>query len=102
MSYHTPGPWDYKAEGDDAFKVFSEDYGGIALLHDPVALSMGDMDRLENDARLIAAAPDLLEACIQARAALPDPTFAETEEQFAVIELLTSAIDKAHKGDTTC
>ena len=53
MSKHTPGPWEYRlTEGSD--KKLATVYGrgkGIAR------------HVLPEDARLIAAAPDLLEAC---------------------------------------
>ena len=60
IAQHTPGPWAYRGNGDDAFTVYSEDRGGIALVHDPLAQEMGRMDEIEANARLMAAAPELL------------------------------------------
>ena len=60
---HTPGPWNVTENGGDAFDVKSEDYGTIALIHDPLARDMGRMDEVESNAHLIASAPDLLAAC---------------------------------------
>jgi len=69
---HTPGPWVYEPYESDAYRVKSEDYGGIALLHDPIRHDQGLMDEVEADARLIAAAPDLLERLIVATDWLAD------------------------------
>ena len=44
--------------------------------------------------RLWGAAPELLEACIQARAAMPDRAFA-IDEAKPIIDLLNAAIAKA-------
>jgi hypothetical protein len=61
MTEHTPGPWHAEPDGDIHWTVRSEDYGTIVNRHcypdencDPCA---------EGDARLIAAAPELLDAC---------------------------------------
>ena len=63
---HTPGPWDQVPEGDN----------WIWLFHEPsqtrvarVVLYSGKEDENRDNARLIAAAPDMLETC---RAALAD------------------------------
>ena len=57
------------------------------LLEDEEAYAIGN---------LLAAAPDLLEACIQARAALPDAWFAaKCDVPRELIELLDAAISKA-------
>jgi hypothetical protein len=61
MSKHTPGPW----VADDGYsathlRIRSEDWGTIADVNDPYnAMPDGE---LEANARLIAAAPELLEA----------------------------------------
>jgi hypothetical protein len=53
MSKHTPGPWE----------VFEDDYSiGVET---PIGILFSDFDNTENDeadARLIAAAPEMLEA----------------------------------------
>lgn len=59
---HTPGPWIAVENGIDSYLIQSEDYGGIAMLHDPYAVEQGRLPQLEASAHLIAAAPDLLEA----------------------------------------
>lgn len=50
MSKHTPGPWRLSKAG--SFKI----------LHDDVGLEIGQLSCTEDQARLIAAAPDMLEA----------------------------------------
>lgn len=70
MSKHTPGPWQfYRLRGDDGIGYIRPDpEDGIEIAHH------GDMDRSpeENDAnaKLIAAAPDLL-SIVQRFVALP-------------------------------
>jgi len=57
---HTPGPWEAEQQGAD-WHVKSEAWGGIVTRH-CYPTPRCDI-RVEGDARLIAAAPDLLEAC---------------------------------------
>jgi len=56
---HTPGPWRHRINGRDAFIIYELDHGRIAYLQDPVH---GRDETLEANARLIAAAPELLAA----------------------------------------
>lgn len=60
---HTPGPWSFEECGADpsVYKLMSEDGGVIGF---PVRGTGGKSQRkeFEANARLIAAAPDLLEA----------------------------------------
>ena len=90
MSGHTPGPWRYYAESSRGWCVNAPDFG-IACTSE------------EADARLIAAAPDLL---VNARAAsthlravlaLPGGHIADgaREDIFQVASWLTEAADKA-------
>ena len=53
MSKHTPGPWEYNGSSD----VKQNNGTGVAR----VALN-GSADEIKSNARLIAAAPDMLEA----------------------------------------
>ena len=53
MSNHTPGHWNYKEQWG-YYKIHSEDEG-VSVVH-------GIDNKSEANARLIAAAPDLLEA----------------------------------------
>jgi len=67
---HTPGPWHYIGEEDGDFCVFAGDDFIINIGDSPIIeiLNRPNMDLVAFDttqanARLIAAAPDLLEAC---------------------------------------
>lgn len=66
MSKHTPEPWIIEDEGDRA-RVWSEDWGTIVYCENPYPYANTNelADGLEEafaNARLIAAAPDLLKA----------------------------------------
>lgn len=64
---HTPGPWH---SGFTKFsQVFAENGALIARCNRLTSLT-----NLQANARLIAAAPELLEACLAARALTPDGT----------------------------
>lgn len=69
---HTPGPWQakHRAGKDGMFRteIFSSEFGGIATCNwTPKNCGNGVTGTYrEANARLIAAAPDLLEACIAA------------------------------------
>lgn len=56
MSEHTPGPWRLSTVGAVPHAEITSDSGSIALV------ALGRKESQEN-ARLIAAAPDLLAAC---------------------------------------
>ena len=60
MSNPTPGPW--KVADDDPYEVISEDWGGIAMVPNEPAEVEPLMEMARANARLIAAAPALLEA----------------------------------------
>lgn len=55
----TPGPWNAEPDGFDAYRIKSEDFGGVAYLHDPLASALNRNKELTANARLIAAAPEL-------------------------------------------
>ena len=56
---HTKGPWQFGSSNDDS--VYKRNIGGSDGYHVAVASSRED-DEVDANARLIAAAPDLLEA----------------------------------------
>lgn len=56
---HTPGPW----QCDSHIKPISGERVVMAPGFDPIAIVHAGSDRSPFDARLIAAAPDLLAAC---------------------------------------
>ena len=85
MSEHTFGPWVVGRTLRDGEPCIVGD-------GDSVVCSFGDRTFPEADARLIASAPDLLEACIQAEAAIAGLDFDGCPEALAVIR---AAIAKA-------
>ena len=88
MSKHTPGPWS-QDKGRCSNCVYAESKSGFpvakAMRYSPVF----DKEYLAN-ARLIAAAPDLLEAC-KAMMASPENDMKE----YVAIQLIEKAIAKA-------
>lgn len=102
MSKHTPGPWEYEPTGQTVYGI-SE--GGCNKIVETFMVAnirgWGHLQYLPNGAeiqdangRLIAAAPDLLAACLAAKEWLDG--WASAEPQLRVIE---NAIAKA-KGET--
>ena len=63
MSKHTPGPWSLTYLPQHRYRIT---YGEHTTICD-VALWMADYGEQEANARLITAAPDLLEALIETR-----------------------------------
>ena len=59
MSKHTPGPWQWTQHFDPTISIYKDGFGQIARLYDSSA-GTG-----KANARLIAAAPDLLDALVQ-------------------------------------
>ncbi len=88
-SKHSPSPWRYLD-----YRV--EDYKGEMI----IAIGKSD-ERIphsvaEANGHLVAAAPDLLEACIAAHSALGFPI--DDESMFRVTNQLATAIAKARRG----
>lgn len=63
MGGYTPGPWAYEPDVDDDFVITSAGRPLVATVHS------GFRDWTESNARLIAAAPTLLEAAQRVTAA---------------------------------
>ena len=102
---HTPGPWTLNLCLDDGFSKSSSivsDYGAlmeeIAIIpHDD--LSTEGVPEVRANARLIAAAPDLLEACEAAGDYFAAAEFASApHDTGAILDTLRAAITKARKG----
>jgi hypothetical protein len=103
MSKHTPAPWVLKirpAEHDNNITVAEIEQprlvkyrGGIARLQSAEHIDGIDEDELVANARLIAAAPDMLEALILAEIAA-DPT-ATADERAKAKSAIRAAITKA-------
>ncbi len=91
MTKHTPGPWAATRESAATWTVGSVDFGTICNLHDPYRIDMGLAAQIGQDAQLIAAAPDLLEALetiAELAGNLPDDR----------LESRTGPNDAAHRG----
>lgn len=95
---HTPGPWKENSDSDIA-TVLSHPYAIVAL--GVIVADVTDVPEQEANARLIAAAPDLLEALTDlyaavARLMLDDPTHHEIADKTAAAGLKAhAAIAKA-------
>ena len=64
MADYTPGPWTVEEYGDDdvpTLVIHKDSESRVCFMATPG--SRGDPAKIEADARLIAAAPDLLAAC---------------------------------------
>lgn len=94
---HTPGPWIARGQRGnrwDVFVVTGTSYRGVA--------SMWFEPEAEANAHLIAAAPEMLEACIKALAAMEDPRRAERDgDCYPIPSILREAIAKAEGGTQT-
>src|SRR4029078_8318433 len=78
---HTPGPWEH--DGDEVYRITSEiNSHPICTIDD-----LNGDDEMEANARLIASAPELLEAC---------KAYVNSEkDSIALLELMEKAIAKA-------
>lgn len=88
MSAHTPSPWTFVQSGTGDFPIWNVRIGTKGLITLPATAGMETMDA---DARLIAAAPELLEA-------LQD--LCDTLGECGMTEKARAAISKA-TGETT-
>ncbi len=99
MSKHTPGPWEAIKEGlkDQPFCVFPVPSGSrIAVVDRYCDPRTGkELSRCESDARLIAAAPELLEALYLAEAQLAEESPAHDSKWGVVRGHILRAIAKA-------
>lgn len=99
----TPGPWTIEEYGDDeapALVIHRDSESRVCFMATPG--SHGDPAQIEADARLIAAAPDMLETLQKIRALVHVPTPSKTpaythfQRDFDQIRALTAdAIAKA-------
>jgi hypothetical protein len=72
MSKHTPGPWT-RGFGNHVYQGDRPDpanLGRLVAVCEPSTRTKGDWDQVWANAKLIAAAPELLEALIDAQKAL--------------------------------
>lgn len=100
MSKHTPGQW-----SSELGNCITADFGdvGIAILEPLDSIWCCDVNRLpegdelDANARLIAAAPDLLEACIAMQQAMRSISV-DVKDLWHELDLAKCAIDKATRG----
>lgn len=86
---HTPGPWKFNGPG-----IYAPNFRGVASHHYDVAYALHVMDdEGEANARLIAAAPSLLEACKSALERIDG-----MNEAMGVVDELRRAITLAEGG----
>lgn len=89
QSLHTKGPWEIDNREESDFVFVNNEWGGeIAKLSKDAYYCLGD-------ARLIAAAPDLLSACQRVREQLLEQGFVNAYEG----AMLEAAIAKAEGKD---
>jgi len=89
---HTPAPWSHEEIGK-GFRIFSDLDFSVAFIE------CGTIEKMEANAKLIAAAPELLDACITAMAdtemLLNDECELNDDSLRSTIEYLLRAIQKA-------
>src|SRR5262245_38241740 len=93
MSERTPGPWTIEEYGDQdapALVIHKDSESRVCFMATPG--SMGDPAQIEADARLIAAAPDML-------AALQDIVKRNEIQHWFNLDLARAAIAKALGAD---
>jgi hypothetical protein len=92
---HTPGPWSYGQVGDDCFTLFFDD-SGDGCGDGEVYISDAADDNSEANARLIAAAPDMLEALEGLLKNAPRPKSIRKDFSYTLyLEAAKTAIAKA-------
>jgi hypothetical protein len=101
-SQHTPGPWKYLDRGNDHTNHLIANEKGdagiaqpIARIHEPEKLYIEEM---RANARLIAAAPDLLAALIQLRQVANWGEDSDRQEFVAAMSAANLAIAQALDG----
>jgi len=97
MSKHTPGPWIVYAgdEWTDGIVTLEGYNAGGEPMYWTVASYNRRRDEAEANARLIAAAPDMLNALLDLVALLPDPELDVDEVQREYALAAKAAIAKA-------
>lgn len=90
---HTPGPWTWN--GATTITAADELHCIAGVLHEDWQ-QLFDVQTREANARLIAASPELLDACKALRAAaINTPALSDSKEWTALIEVADAAITKA-------
>lgn len=84
MSKHTKGPWEYSEEDGEPVVMAGDYY--VATAHIGVPGGNSGIDAAKDNARLIAAAPDLLEALKFIRSVARFAHFPEADAAIAKAE----------------
>lgn len=101
---HTPGPWRMEDNWDNypgerkpgRYNIRSQDDGwNVARVWEAEETGPFSKEQVEANARLIAAAPELLEACEWALSELAEPETSTADTLHETIERLKTAIKKA-------
>lgn len=103
MSGHTPGPWEVVEYGDGDSLVIHEGSSENRICFMAMPGKLGDFEKIKANAHLIAAAPDLLEACRRALPAnvdtnnknIPDDLVIPLDVAMGELRMLKAAIAKA-------
>ena len=100
MTQHTPGPWKVREWAE--VRPTKKQYGLCIYTDKPdleskmlALVKEKDGEDSEANARLIAAAPELLSGCMAALAYLADPPSEYRENRSAAVETIRAAIAKA-------
>lgn len=103
MSQHTPGPWSVIGSGAGQTQVCGRRNGQIceiaSYLYDET--NEPELDELEANARLIAAAPELLEALKELQSQIQQHFKLDVKKHFSLMlanVAASKAIDKAEKS----
>jgi hypothetical protein len=98
MSKYTPGPWDLVPNGRDSKRLTDCRYGEQRK---SIGIVYAGNDEEEANARLIAAAPEMLEALKRAEWALLDLCQRAGVADYPAVEAIRAAVAKA-EGSETC
>lgn len=90
---HTPGPWIYDPNDRQDLLVKQ----GSNIVCEVIDNRAFTLQQCQANAKLIAAAPDLLKAAIAARDHLKQYCFGDNQERTDVYNAILKAIDKATK-----
>jgi len=93
----TPGPWVRESAGRGIGPVSKDDDQSYGMVIPVAYVDFGESDEVQNaNAHLIAAAPELLEALIEARVWVQGWNAAhDTEDSYKALVMCNKAISKA-------
>lgn len=89
---HTPGPWDMMTAGGKQYVVGNKGNHGVAQIHGV------DETKIQANARLIAAAPELL-AALEDLLAWANLSYSQNQQTIQVRDQARAAITKATNAE---